>query len=165
MVDFELILRYRNNLPGIKVYNCEIFFFFEVLFILDCKITFWALIESAATSEVTTLTIVVMSSLKRLENRALRGTSCFCTLSTYWAMLFTLKKISIVYQMWVCKQRQIVELKEFTHCEESFLYISWNDNLTFLNSVPKILRLKWELAMDPLNLNVGFHSKILRCKI
>lgn len=52
-------------------------------------ITFWGFTTRAAISEVTTLTMVVMSSLKRSEKRVLRKLSCLSVLCTYWAMLFT----------------------------------------------------------------------------
>lgn len=53
------------------------------------SITFCCFTKMFPISAVTTLTIVVMSSLKRSENRFLRGTAFLSSWDTCWLMLFT----------------------------------------------------------------------------
>lgn len=62
------------------------------------SITFCCFTKMFPISAVTTLTIVVMSSLKRSENRFLRETAFLSSWDTCWVMLFT-------WSVYVCTMR------------------------------------------------------------
>lgn len=91
-------------------------------------VTFWGFTRRAAISEVTTLTIVVMSSLKRSEKRVLRKLSRLSRLWTYCAMLFTYGGMGQCQQGLVTRLynvRKGNDLKEIFHCGLSVLYWCW----------------------------------------
>lgn len=91
-------LSLTNNIPPKNLTSCyshalHVYWvikqFSSQILICSDLITFCCFTKMFPISAVTTLTIVVMSSLKRSENRFLRGTAFLSSWDTCWLMLFT----------------------------------------------------------------------------